>query len=572
MDRARFTRGSAARGPSMVVVQTKKPSPSPDLTDFMNDMFFGTISSDNKSYNLTGNSKSGKWELEEEKGFDDSMRSESSKLTQEWLHEARRMVASSPSRCDSPAPTKLVGSPRFASARLSTGSTLDRRDPLSRSARRNRATEGFSEEILTRSARHTRNGSSVSEQSAESSSPTSQVHKWISNNIKPPNGSSPEYQLPKQNNNNTSLVYLANDSGLPLPPRQSTHRRSRFQAESPQPQSQPHSSSSPQDIPRRFKHHGGHVPAPPPRSGQVLSPPKNLVESAHRRSISKSTCSIEKIAPNQIGHVDEASGEQDLSLNGFLKKQRTKAEQIMNKEIDGKAKIILSGPSNSTSSMVAAICYAWLLENKEVILIASRFQVEFENLMMSGQLNILVVGQDILRTNGEVGSQCTILTDNYCEDAYDLLEFQMLKKLLLAGILLDTQNLNSAVELSTTRDSEAVQLLLVGSPPNYRTTIYDQLVQEQKDHAFLEALRHYYGKPPSSESGRREKNSSNSSQNESSKGDPSRTGCCVCTAGKQNGGASRKAGAIVVAKHTNSESTRGKNKFSISKWFGFGGK
>ncbi|CAN1233631.1 hypothetical protein LINPERPRIM_LOCUS3962 [Linum perenne] len=292
----------------------------------MNDMFFGTISSDNKSYNLTGNSKSGKWELEEEKGFDDSMRSESSKLTQEWLHEARRMVASSPSRCDSPAPT-----------RLSTGSTLDRRDPLSRSARRNRATEGFSEEILTRSARHTRNGSSVSEQSAESSSPTSQVHKWISNNIKPPNGSSPEYQLPKQ----------TNDSGLPLPPRQSTHRRSRFQAESPQPQSQPHSSSSPQDIPRRFKHHGGHVPAPPPRSGQVLSPPKNLVESAHRRSISKSTCSIEKIAPNQIGHVDEASGEQDLSLNGFLKKQRTKAEQIMNKEIDGKAKIILSGPSNS---------------------------------------------------------------------------------------------------------------------------------------------------------------------------------------------------------------------------------
>ncbi|CAN1729529.1 hypothetical protein LINPERHAP1_LOCUS641 [Linum perenne] len=507
MDRARFTRGSAARGPSMVVVQTKKPSPSPDLTDFMNDMFFGTISSDNKSYNLTGNSKSGKWELEEEKGFDDSMRSESSKLTQEWLHEARRMVASSPSRCDSPAPTKLVGSPRFASARLSTGSTLDRRDPLSRSARRNRATEGFSEEILTRSARHTRNGSSVSEQSAESSSPTSQVHKWISNNIKPPNGSSPEYQLPKQNNNNTSLVYLANDSGLPLPPRQSTHRRSRFQAESPQPQSQPHSSSSPQDIPRRFKHHGGHVPAPPPRSGQVLSPPKNLVESAHRRSISKSTCSIEKIAPNQIGHVDEASGEQDLSLNGFLKKQRTKAEQIMNKEIDGKAKIILSGPSNSTSSMVAAICYAWLLENKEdngdvvvpvmnvrrgrmwkqmqaawlfhhvgldckSLLFAE--EVEFENLMMSGQLNILVVGQDILRTNGEVGSQCTILTDNYCEDAYDLLEFQMLKKLLLAGILLDTQNLNSAVELSTTRDSEAVQLLLVGSPPNYRTTIYDQ--------------------------------------------------------------------------------------------------
>ncbi|CAN0900332.1 hypothetical protein LINGRAHAP2_LOCUS20783 [Linum grandiflorum] len=620
MDRARFTRGSSgARGPPPMaaVIHNKKQSaaggrPSPDLTDFMNDMFFGTISSDNnKSYNLTGN-KNSRWE-EEEQGFDDSIRSDSSKLTQEWLHEARRMVASSPSRgggCDSPAPPiKLVGSPRFASARLSTGSSLDRRDPLSRSARRNRATEGFSEEILTRSARHSRNGSIGSEQSAETS-PASQVHKWISNNLKPPNGSSPEYQFSNP----------ASESGLPPPPRQSTHhRRSRFKAESPI--SQPQSSSSPQDIPRRFKHqgHAGAAPPPPPRSGQVLSPPKNLVESAHRRSISKSTCSIEKIAPNQIAHGDEASaGDQEVSLNGFLKKQRVKAEQIMNKEIDGKAKIILSGPSNSTSSMVAAICYAWLLENRVLknkkdggeeetpyvvvpvmnvrrgrmwkqrqaawlfhhvgldcksLLFAE--EVDFENLMMSGQLNILVVGQDILRTNGEVGSQCTILTDNYCEDAYDLLEFQMLKKLLLAGILLDTQNLNSAVELSTTRDSEAVQLLLAGSPPNYRTTIYDQLVQDQKDHAFFEALRRYYGKPPSSESGRTEKNSSSSGQTESNtttKADPSRTA-------KQNTGASRKAasttaaGPIVKAPQPpNSDPSRGKNKFSISKWFGFGGK
>lgn len=170
--------------------------------------------------------------------------------------------------------------------------------------------------------------------------------------------------------------------------------------------------------------------------------------------------------------------------------------------------------------------------------------------MMSRQLSMLVVGQDILKSDNEVciftnannsqvcvkclwllwrclangssififllnvvllcakvGSQCTILTDNYCEDAYDLLQTPLLKKLLvsymnyaeggihylspvkrqdffwvdclwfpvlqLAGILLDTQNLNASAKLSMTRDAEAVQLLLVGSAPNYKNALFD---------------------------------------------------------------------------------------------------
>lgn len=106
----------------------------PDLTDFMNDMFFGTvIKKDKTEYNLTGGRL-----MDEDVDFDDSTRSNSGRLTQEWLQEAKRMVASSPTRCDSPS--RLVGSPRFAAAqaaRLSSSSTkLDRRDPLSRSARR----------------------------------------------------------------------------------------------------------------------------------------------------------------------------------------------------------------------------------------------------------------------------------------------------------------------------------------------------------------------------------------------------------------------------------------------------
>lgn len=46
--------------------------------------------------------------------------------------------------------------------------------------------------------------------------------------------------------------------------------------------------------------------------------------------------------------------------------------------------------------------------------------------------------------------------------------------LQLSGILLDTQNLKASASLSMTRDAEAVQLLLVGSAPNYRYTLFDQ--------------------------------------------------------------------------------------------------
>ncbi|KAF3437538.1 hypothetical protein FNV43_RR20292 [Rhamnella rubrinervis] len=123
-------------------------------------------------------------------------------------------------------------------------------------------------------------------------------------------------------------------------------------------------------------------------------------------------------------------------------------------------------------------------------------EVDLENLMMAGKLKLLVVGQDVLTTIGEDGTQCTILTDNYCEDAYDLLQTPVVKKLLLAAILLDTHNLNASSQVSMTRDAEAVQLLLVGATPNYRNSLFDQLTQDQRDSSFLEALQHNYGKPP----------------------------------------------------------------------------
>lgn len=114
----------------------RREEPPPDLTDFMNDMFFGTVDTHQKTYDLTGGVGMNMDDDEEDDGFDDSTRSNSARLTQEWLQEARLVVASSPSRCESPG--RLLGSPRFASPSKSSLPSSDRTDALSRtrSARR----------------------------------------------------------------------------------------------------------------------------------------------------------------------------------------------------------------------------------------------------------------------------------------------------------------------------------------------------------------------------------------------------------------------------------------------------
>ncbi|KAF5743720.1 hypothetical protein HS088_TW08G00307 [Tripterygium wilfordii] len=620
----------------------RKTEQAPDLTHFMNDIFFGTVNNDKNKNDFNGGGGDRPNLMEQEADFDDSIRSTSSRLTQEWLQEARRMVASSPSRTDSPS--RLIGSPRFTAVpgRLSTSSLLERRDPLSRSARRQRPVERISEEILTKSAKQSSSNNSVSVDSPDTS-PASAVQKWLSNILKPSN-SPPSHDPTSLHNTNQSLNTNFDPTAQTLPPRLSIHRKSRFQTESPAP--------PPPGIPvpsrRTFK------PAPlpadtkplsPPKNlvkgtqrrsistsrwsvlennVQALSPPRNLVESANRRSISKSTCSVEKIAPKINGNPRHKEEEEprEASLNGFLREQRTKMGKILYGEIDCKAKVVLSGPSNSISSMVAAICYAWLLETKarknkerteanmvvpvmnvrrskmwklrqaawlfhQVGLDATSLlfadEVQLENLLMSGKLSIMVVGQDVLRTNGEVGSECTILTDNYCEDAYELLQTPLLNKLLLAGILLDTQNLNGSASCSMTRDAEAVQLLLVGSAPNYRNTLFDQLMQDQRDNTFHEVLLQNYGKPPT-ESHRsngalvehrvpdrklasvlpREPIAQNSDIKKSNDAKNTRTNGDAPKPAKPNASPAQAPPAAT------NDSSRGKNKFFLSKWFGFG--
>lgn len=127
------SRGSSKNLQRIIAENRKPASPVPDLTDFMNDMFFGTPSPDKKTYNLKGiNTNS----IEDGDDFDSSTRSVSSRLTQEWLQEAKQMVASSPGRGSESPPGRLVTSPRFATSHARIDSPTEGRDPLSRSARR----------------------------------------------------------------------------------------------------------------------------------------------------------------------------------------------------------------------------------------------------------------------------------------------------------------------------------------------------------------------------------------------------------------------------------------------------
>ncbi|KAF9605460.1 hypothetical protein IFM89_017479 [Coptis chinensis] len=135
----------------MLITENRKPGrpepihaePVPDLTELMNDWFFGTPNNNHKVDKPQNNNNDreikpqniiagdGVLVDEEEDGSRYSPRNNNSRLTQEWLQEAKRVVAASPGRCDSPS--RLVGSPRFASG---GARDFDRRDPLSRSARR----------------------------------------------------------------------------------------------------------------------------------------------------------------------------------------------------------------------------------------------------------------------------------------------------------------------------------------------------------------------------------------------------------------------------------------------------
>ncbi|PKA56692.1 exopolyphosphatase [Apostasia shenzhenica] len=481
----------------------------------MNDWFFGAVEGDRRrDYNLgSGDRGTGRPEREFVRGRKStSAAPAASRLTQEWLEEAKRTVARNLS------PARSSGSPRFSAStaaaaqaqELSQAPSPDLRDPRSRSARRNRPIEGVSNEILQKSSvRHIRNKSESLLAGDDPVSPAGRrlIYPFDDPDPRVTGNRSPTSNLPPK---------------LPPIPKSS----SRFQYKSSDLR---RPSSTPENDPQQ---------QPP------LSPPRTLGESAaHRRSFSSSTCSVDQVSGRRksfsgvLGAEAGSEVEDGLKqINSFLRQQRDMIGRVSDGEVYARAKIVLSSYTPNTSSMVAAICYAWLLENRmandkcgrkdEVVVpvinmkrarmweqkqaawlfrhfgidassLVFSDELDLEGLLMARQLSLLVVGQDILRTNGEVGSRCTILTDNYCEEAYNLLQTPTIKRLLLAGILLDTQNLNNASKRFSNRDSEAVRLLLVGSSPSYREILFEQLMQDHNESSFLQALRQNYGNPSS---------------------------------------------------------------------------
>lgn len=123
-------------------MKAEAEEPLPDLTDFMNDWFFGAVDSDRcQIYNFNG--EEGKRNRQEkEAGCGKRLPPLStSRLTQEWLEEAKRMVAGGPPSRHS-SPPRSGGGLKFVAASQAKEQTppalhLDKiRDARSRSARR----------------------------------------------------------------------------------------------------------------------------------------------------------------------------------------------------------------------------------------------------------------------------------------------------------------------------------------------------------------------------------------------------------------------------------------------------
>ncbi|XP_066315597.1 uncharacterized protein [Miscanthus floridulus] len=495
---------------------------APDLTDFMNDWFFGTVgarhSGGGGGYDLTGESSkrpaSPAGNKKQGKSSGGGGGSSASKQTQDWLEEARRMVgAGSPGRKGVGSPSRQL--PRFAGGSGTEPSpTLDRRDPMSRSARRHWQPGGIGDEILQRA-------------SISSSPPRSD----------PFASSAPPSPSPS----------------LPPNPR----RKSRFR-DAPTPDS------------------------PLGRATSTSTSPISAAHSRHRRHASASS------AP---AFAADGSGDGVARLNSFLRRQRSVVADLAagDRPASRPTKLVLSDASKSVSSIVAAICYAWMLPSNgddqaavpvvnmrrsrmarcrqtawllyhvgvdaSALLFAD--EVDMDGLIMDQRVSLLVVGQDVLKSKAEVGSVCTTLTHTYCEDAYSLLQNLDIKKLLLAGILLDTSNLSKKC---SNRDSDAVQLLLFGTSEHMRHELFQQLMLDHNDHSFVEYLKNTYRYSTTDGNEDSPPEQKNSISASGSSQDAKKSNSTNQRTARGSGG------------KTSDEASRGKNKFFLAKWFGFGSK
>ncbi|VAH83305.1 unnamed protein product [Triticum turgidum subsp. durum] len=208
------------------------------------------------------------------------------------------------------------------------------------------------------------------------------------------------------------------------------------------------------------------------------------------------------------------------------------------------------------SSIVAAICYAWMQSSKgdgqaaavpvvnmrrsrmtgcrqaawllyhvgvdaSALLFAD--EVDMEGLIMDQRASLLVVGQDVLRSNGEAGSVCTLLANDHSEEAYALLQSLDIKKLLVGGVFL--------------------------------TCSSDHLMLDHNEHSFVEFLKNTYRKSSTDGAGDSPPEQKNS-----------------VSGASQDAKKSNSANQKPARGKPSEEAPQGKNKFSLAKFFGFGRK
>uniref|UniRef100_A0A0D9V9B4 Uncharacterized protein n=1 Tax=Leersia perrieri TaxID=77586 RepID=A0A0D9V9B4_9ORYZ len=447
---------------------------APDLADFMNDWFFGTVGTRRSgggggAYDLTGESggkRPSLVEKQQQERSSGSVGSSASKQTQEWLEEAKRMVgAGSPGRKGGVgSPSRQV--PRFAAAAAAaagSGSdqpspTLDRRDPMSRSARRHRQPGGIGDEILQRA--------SIS----SSSSPPRADPSFAS----PP--ASPTHSLP------------------PNPP--SSRRKSRFHDPSAA------SDSSSSATYRRA-------------ASSASTSPTSAANPRHRRHASASSSP----APAVDGLDDGVA-----RLNAFLRRQRAAVAELGSgggRPSSRSTKIVLSDASKSVSSIAAAICYAWMLASKA-----------------DAQAAVPVV--NMRRSRMERCRQAAWLLYHVGVDASALL---FADEVDIDGLIMDKQ----------------VSLVVVGQDvlkPNDKLAV----LLDHNDHCFVEYLKNTYRGQSTKGEGDSPPDQKHSVSASGSFQDAKKPNSSNQRPAHGNGG------------KATDEAHRGKNKFFLAKWFGFGSK
>uniref|UniRef100_A0A7I4A6L1 Uncharacterized protein n=1 Tax=Physcomitrium patens TaxID=3218 RepID=A0A7I4A6L1_PHYPA len=213
-------------------------------------------------------------------------------------------------------------------------------------------------------------------------------------------------------------------------------------------------------------------------------------------------------------------------FNRFLRRQKRRLLDWLKKGNTDRFNVVRSGADIEVSSMVSAMCYAWFLENTvpkvtgatwhavpvidiprhqmhkhkdaawlfdacgiDAAALLFADEIEMASLIEAERVKISVVEQDVLVTRNEVGSVCTLLSEKLLVEAQCLLEPRYMKTLLLAGILLDTENLDFA----SMRDTEMTTMLLVGSSSLGRNGFYDQLRRVEDDNQVSEFITRFYG-------------------------------------------------------------------------------